>query len=348
MFPLQGHSSQYPDKINGDNFESIALELFHWQYAHNTIYRAFTDALHISPGLVQNMTDIPFLPISFFKNYRVVTGEAPDDALTFRSSTTTGTVPSSHVVPDPLLYEASLLRGFKEVYGDPAKYAFLGLLPSYLERQDASLVYMAKVLMRESGHPDNGFYLRDYDRLHNTLSRLEAAGQKVMLLGVTFALLDFAAAYPMQLRNTTIMETGGMKGRGEEWTREQVHGYLKQHLFANNPQQPPITSNNFQQSDTPSIHSEYGMTELLSQAYAPKNGLFYPATTMRVMVRETNDPLTTHLHGSGQLQVIDLANVHSCAFIATEDIGTVYEDGSFEVLGRADHTALRGCSLMAV
>ena len=343
MFPIQGSSSQYPDKINGDNFDSIALQLFGWQYANNNLYKAYVDALHITPQSVKRLTDIPFLPISFFKSHRVTTGYVPDDSLIFRSSTTTGNIPSSHLVPDPALYEASLLRGFKEMYGEPSQYAILGLLPSYLERQDASLVYMAKVLLRESGHMANGFYLRDYDRLHATLTELEAAGQQTLLLGVTFALLDFATAYPMQLQHTIIMETGGMKGRGEEWTRDQVHNYLKQNLYA-------TSSNNIQQHPTISdhIHSEYGMTELLSQAYAPKDGLFYAAPTMRVLVREVNDPLTTHLNGSGQLQVIDLANVHSCAFIATEDMGTVYEDGSFIVLGRADHTALRGCSLMAI
>jgi hypothetical protein len=330
MFPLSEGSSQYPDKINEENFDTIALELFNWQYQHNLLYQAFVNAIGVPLSSVSRLTDIPFLPISFFKTHQVSTGFTNENVLTFRSSATTGTTPSQHFVPDPALYEASLLRGFREVYGDPSRYAILGLLPSYLERQDASLVYMARVLMRESAHPDCGFHLHDYQRLHNTLTRLEATGQPVLLLGVTFALLDFAAAFPMQLKSTLIMETGGMKGRGEEWTREQVHNYLKENLGLS------------------SVSSEYGMTELLSQAYAPVDGLFYPAPTMRVLVREATDPLTTHLHGSGQLQVIDLVNVYSCAFIATEDVGTVYPDGSFGVLGRADHTALRGCSLMAV
>ena len=224
--------------------------------------------------------------------------------------------------------EAALLQGFSEFYGAPSNYVFLALLPSYLERGSSSLVHMARVLMRESGHPDNGFYLRDWETLTENLLRLEANNQRVILLGVTFALLDFAEACPMNLSQTIVMETGGMKGRREEWTREQVHHFLKK------------------QWQLPAIHSEYGMTELLSQAYASADGIFAPATTMQVLVRDISDPLTTMRTGAGCLNIIDLANVHSCAFIATEDIGEIRAGGRFQVLGRMDHAALRGCSLM--
>ena len=206
----------------------------------------------------------------------------------------------------------------------------LALLPSYLERQNASLVHMSKVLMKESGHDANGFYLNEWEQLHKLIISLEAKGQKILLLGVTFALLDFAEKYPMSLQHTVVMETGGMKGRRAEWTRAQVHDCLKQ------------------QWELKKIHSEYGMTELLSQSYSKDKGLFFPSKTLRIFTRDINDPLETKTSGSGCFNIIDLANVHSCAFIATEDIGNLYEDSTFEVLGRLDHAALRGCSLMTV
>jgi len=330
MNRFQSHRSQYIHKINAESFNVIALDLFQYQYQNNSIYRQFVDALHIDPSTVKEIVQIPFLPISFFKTHCVVTGKAAEPAVVFKSSGTTGEVQSQHLVFDKELYEASLLRGFKEFYGEPRDYVFLALLPSYLERKNASLVYMAEILMKESGHVSNGFYLNEWDALAGVLQQLGERGRKTVLLGVTFALLDFAAAFPMSLKGTIVMETGGMKGRKKEWTREEVHAFLKK------------------QWGLSSVHSEYGMTELLSQAYASESGLFSASATMKVLVRDINDPLQVQEEGAGCLNIIDLANVDSCAFIATEDLGAIHEDRTFEVLGRMDHSALRGCSLMVV
>lgn len=325
-FPAAG--AAYIQSINAGNFEDIALALFRYQYAGNELYRRFTDALYIDPEQVTSIARIPFLPISFFKSHRVATGDWVGAELIFESSGTTGEVPSQHRVKDRLLYEAALMAGFEQFYGDIEQYAILALLPSYLERGNASLVHMVKTWMDKSHHADNGFYLQEWDRLSVVLQRLQQEHQKVLLLGVTFALLDFAEQHPMALPGIQVIETGGMKGRREEWTRQQVHAFLKQ------------------QWQLPAVASEYGMTELLSQAYALKDGLFRPSQSMRVLVRDINDPLTVSTGGTGCLNVIDLANVHSCAFIATDDIGAVQENGTFEVLGRTDFSALRGCSLM--
>lgn len=311
-------------------FEEAALAVFRYQYENNTLYRQYCNALQIAPEAVNKITAIPFLPISFFKTHKVVSGYIQDDALAFESSGTTGETPSRHYIRDTGVYEQSLLSGFEQFYGAPSQYAILALLPSYLERQNASLVHMAKVLMQHSGHADNGFYINEWEQLHHVLRRLEADGQKVLLLGVTFALLDFADAYPMALKHTIVMETGGMKGRREELTRTEVHAILKDRW------------------QVAEVHSEYGMTELLSQAYATAGGIFKSTHTMRVLVRDINDPLEVNEAGNGCLNIIDLANVHSCSFIATEDIGSIAPDRSFEVLGRMDHSALRGCSLMAI
>jgi hypothetical protein len=324
------NTQQYLQQINAENFNSIALDLFKKQYYDNSIYRSFVDALKVNVDKVNEITQIPFLPISFFKTHKVVTGAVEQPALIFESSGTTGDIPSHHFVADEGIYEQSLLDGFKQFYGNPADYVILALLPSYLERKNASLVHMAKVLMRESKHIANGFYLDEWDKLSKTIQSLEAEGQKVLLLGVTFALLDFAEAHPLQLKNTIVMETGGMKGRKEEWTRQQVHAFLKQQWLLTN------------------VHSEYGMTELLSQAYAKTDGIFHATHTFKALIRDVNDPLDVQTSGTGCLNIIDLANIHSCSFIATEDIGRLSTDGSFEVLGRVDHAALRGCSLMVV
>jgi phenylacetate-coenzyme A ligase PaaK-like adenylate-forming protein len=321
-------------KANAESFETIALQVFNYQFLNNALYRDFCNALRIDPLSVEQVTQIPFLPVSFFKTHAVLTGQSPESTpaaeLVFESSGTTGETPSRHYVQDASIYERSLLQGFEQFYGDPAQYAILALLPSYLERKNASLVHMATTLMKKSGHPDNGFYINEWERLQQVLARLEANKQKVLLLGVTFALLDFADAYPMHLAHTIVMETGGMKGRRAELTRHEVHAVLKE------------------QWQLKQVHSEYGMTELLSQAYAAADGLFSCTDTMRVLVRDINDPLDVKTTGSGVLNIIDLANINSCSFIATEDIGTIAADGTFEVLGRMDHSALRGCSLMVV
>ena len=323
-------------KASPENFKEIALQVFQYQHAHNPLYRDYCNALHINAAEIKLLSQIPFLPVSFFKTHEVVSRESKvvsresKAELVFESSGTTGETPSRHYVYDAGIYEESLLAGFKQFYGDPQDYVILALLPSYLERQNASLVYMAKTLMAKSSHPDNGFYINEWAKLHEVLARLETGKQKVLLLGVTFALLDFADAYPMRLSNTVVMETGGMKGRREELTRNEVHSILKKQL---------------QLKD---IHSEYGMTELLSQAYATSGGIFKCTNTMRVLVRDINDPLEVSQSGTGAINIIDLANINSCSFIATEDIGNIAADGSFEVLGRMDHSALRGCSLMVV
>jgi len=327
-----------PEKITGTqlldlcrrDFTAAALEVYQYQYANNALYRRYNELLRVAPERVHSLETIPFLPISFFKTHKVITGSWQQGELLFESSGTTGEVPSRHYVKNADVYRASLVAGFQQFYGDPAEYIILGLLPSYLERGHSSLVHMAKELMELSGHPDNGFYLNEWAQLAEVLQRLSGKGHKILLLGVTFALLDFAAAYPMALSEVIVMETGGMKGRREEWTREQVHEFLSA------------------QWQLPRVHSEYGMTELLSQAYALGQGIFEPALTMRVRVRDLQDPLDVRDKGIGALNVIDLANIHSCAFIATEDIGRLHEGQRFEVLGRMDHVALRGCSLMAV
>lgn len=310
------------------DFFQNAREVFAFQQKENAVYGLFTSVLKRDLSIVHAVTDIPFLPISFFKTHRVVaTAFEPEQV--FESSGTTKTVQSRHYVKDISVYEASFLNGFQQQYGNPAEWCILGLLPSYLERGQSSLVYMVQKLMEESNHPLNGFYLNDYEQLKKTIVETEAAKQKTLLIGVTFALLDFAEEFQFQTRHLVVMETGGMKGRREELTREEVHQKLKTGFGSS------------------SVHSEYGMTELLSQAYSTGDGIFTCPPWMKVLVREEDDPLTVHTSGKGALNVIDLANIYSCSFIATDDIGEVFEDGSFRVMGRLDNSDIRGCSLLA-
>lgn len=322
-------SNKYIQTITERDFDDIAIQLFHYQYSNNSVYKEFVDAIGVKTDNVQLVSDIPFLPVSFFKSHKVVTGHF-DPVYIFESSTTTSDIPARHFIRDEELYLQSLISGFQQFYSSAQQYTFLALLPSYLQRGNASLVHMADVLMNISRHPANGFYLDDLDKLYKTLNTLEQQKQSTILLGVTFALLDFAEQYSMNLKNTIVMETGGMKGRRKEMIREEVHEVIKSGLG--------VTE----------VHSEYGMTELLSQAYAVKDGKFRTSNTMRVFVRDVNDPFDVRLTGSGLLNIIDLANIHSCAFIATDDIGKIYPDGHFEVLGRADNSALRGCNLMVL
>jgi hypothetical protein len=333
MFPVQDFADLIFD--NNVDFDDLACRLFKYQYQKNALYHAYVDALGISPDTVHKPADIPFLPIEFFKRREVKTGDF-SPALIFESSGTTGTVQSRHYLKDPDLYRQSFRRGFAYFYGEISSYVILGLLPSYLERKHSSLVYMVEDWIKQSGMPESGFYLYDHEALHRQLLRLEEAGRKTLLIGVTFALLDFAEKYPMSLSHTTVMETGGMKGRRREWIREELHEFLCGKLGIG------------------VVHAEYGMTELLSQAYSKQAGRFYCPPWMKVWVRQENDPLRIALPteegrpAEGIINVIDLANRDSCAFIATEDIGRLYADGSFEVLGRTDHSDLRGCSLLAV
>lgn len=310
------------------DLEAVSLELFNYQYRENSLYRAYTDALRRRPSEVRSLNQIPFLPIQFFKTHTITCGTFTPE-LIFESSGTTQTVNSRHLVKEAALYERSFLTGFERFYGPVSDFVVLGLLPSYLERQHSSLVYMVQDMVKRSGHAASGFYLYEHDKLAEQLMLLEASGQKTLLIGVTFGLLDFAERYSLQLKNTIVMETGGMKGRREEWTRQQVHAFLKERLGCEH------------------IHAEYGMTELLSQAYSYDDGMFTTPPWMKVLVRDENDPFQlSAAHASGVINVVDLANVYSCAFIATEDIGRIHEEGKFEVLGRLDNSALRGCSLM--
>lgn len=326
------------DIINGNdwlqnckhNFEATAMAIYQFQYRHNELYHDYHQALKIQPDSIKTVVQIPFLPISFFKTHKVSSRPNASVAAVFDSSGTTGMLPSKHFVHDLPLYEVVSLAGFEGMYGPIKDWVILALLPSYLERKTSSLVHMAKMMMEQSGHPENGFYLNEWVSLKEKLVFLKNQNQKVLLLGVTFALIDFATQYPMDLNGVVVMETGGMKGRQAEWTREQVHHFLKQ------------------QWQLDSVHSEYGMTELLSQAYAQEEGVFEPIPTMRALLRDPQDPLETKEEGSGVLNIIDLANVYSCAFIATEDMGKVHPDGRFEVLGRMDFAALRGCSMLAL
>lgn len=310
-----------------ESFEALVLSAFQYQAACNPIYSAYIQALGVNPSSVHTLTNIPFLPIRFFKTHTVKTGDF-EPALIFESSTTTGTTPSHHFVKNSSIYQESYTRGFHQCWGDPSNYCILGLLPSYLERQHSSLVYMMEDLIKKSGHPQSGFYLNDFDFLQQTLQQVEAQKQPTLLLGVTFALLDFAALHPMSLQHTTIIETGGMKGRGIELTRAAVHAQL-QKAFA-------LTS----------IGSEYGMTELLSQGWSKQEGQFTCPAWMKVLIREEEDPLQVKLTGAGVINIIDLANIDSCCFIGTDDAGKVFANGKFELLGRLDSSDVRGCSLL--
>jgi hypothetical protein len=348
------------DKIfnaNQGNFQDLALEIFQFQYQHNSIYRTYVDMLKFNPQKIKRLPDIPFLPIRFFKTHRVKTTDF-EPAYEFQSSGTTQTTTSRHFIKDIELYRQSFTKGFELFYGPVENWCILGLLPSYLERKDSSLVFMVSELIRKSGHEQSGFCLYEYEKLHDTLKDLEQKRQKALLIGVTFALLDFVKEYSLPLKHTVVMETGGMKGRREELVRDEVQQLLKRTF----------------QLDV--IHSEYGMTELLSQAYSKGNGIFYCPPWMKVLIRDEEDPLavqssefgvrsqksktdsrlTTHDSRpdsyrettKGVLNIIDLANIYSCSFIATDDAGKLYDDGSFEVIGRIDNSDIRGCSLMAL
>lgn len=316
-------------QMEGVASNEYALRVFAFQYENNPVYRNFCDALKIRIPTVNSALSIPYLPISFFKTHALM-ATAFEPEMVFESSGTTQIVQSRHLVKNLSVYEHSFLKAFELFYAHPDRWCILGLLPSYLERSGSSLVYMVKKLMEISQHPNNGFYLHNFEDLHHTLQLLETNGQNTLLLGVTYALLDFSEQYPMQCYTTTIMETGGMKGRKEEKTREEVHRQLKNSFGINN------------------IHSEYGMTELLSQAYSAGDGLFRTPPWLKVMVRDEDDPFQINEKGRGAINIIDLANVYSCSFIATDDVGEVYADGSFRILGRMDNSDIRGCSLLAL
>jgi hypothetical protein len=322
--------------VSSADFNEVALSLFHFQYNNNLLYHEFVNALKIPVSSILRYEQIPFLPIHFFKTHKVMTtGFEPE--LIFESSGTTGTINSRHHIRQSAIYRRSFLAAFEMFYDKPEDWCIIGLLPSYLERHNSSLVKMVDELIRMSNHKESGFYLYDHDQLNRVLQELEKSGRKTLLIGVTFALLDFAEQYRLQLRNTIVMETGGMKGRKEELTREEVHDILKQRLGVS------------------SVHAEYGMTELLSQAYSKKDGLFQAPPWMKILIRDEDDPFVIRADSgisndrvTGVINVIDLANIYSCAFIATDDAGRLYRDGSFEVIGRVDASDIRGCSLMVM
>ncbi len=317
--------------LNNDpeSFLRASLSVFRYQFRFNPVYRQWCELTGTHPDTIKTLAAIPALPVSFFKTRSVMTTDFEPE-IHFESSGTTGSQTSSHLVKDLAVYRQSFVKAFEQFYGPITEWCILGLLPAYLERQHSSLVLMVKELMEISNHPANGFYLTDHTRLSDTLQELENRQQKTLLIGVTFGLLDFAAAYPQSLKHTIVMETGGMKGRRKELTREEVHQLLQQGLG--------VTS----------VHSEYGMTELLSQAYSKGEGVFHCPPWMKILARDEADPLMVTGTGSGLLQVIDLANIYSCSFIALEDMGRVNTDGSFEVWGRMDHSEVRGCSLLVM
>jgi hypothetical protein len=309
------------------DFEQLALEVFQFQYNNNAIYQQYVNALSIVGSNVRSVDQIPFLPIRFFKTADIRSTDFEPQAV-FESSGTTQTVNSRHYVKDLNMYRRSFLKAWEQFYGPVQDWCVIGLLPAYLERQNSSLVLMVDEMIKLSRHTHSGFYLYEHEKLAQVLQELEQQGQKTILIGVTFALLDFAGKYPMPLQHTVIMETGGMKGRRREMTREEVHLLLNTAF------------------ETHAIHSEYGMTEMLSQAYSYGDGIFNCPPWMKVLIRQDDDPLDVRLTGSGVINVIDLANLYSCSFIATDDVGTVMPDGSFEVLGRIDTSDIRGCNLL--
>ena len=314
--------------LSEDQFFAKAKQLAAWQLQHNKVYREWVNLTRPFQKEETHICEIPFLPISFFKTHEVYIGEKPKTW--FESSGTTQDVVSKHWVVDTAIYEQSFNRTFTRFYGNVKDYCIIGLLPSYLERQHSSLVYMVEHLVNASGHPQSGFYLYDFEKLNQVIKLLESQGQKTILIGVSFALMDFAAAFPQQLTHTIIMETGGMKGRKEELTKNALHAYLSEKL------------------GTKMIHSEYGMTELLSQAYSTALGVFKSPPWMKVLVGDEQEPGNLKMKGRGILHVIDLANIYSCAFIETQDRVELFEDGSFNVLGRSDNSDRRGCSLLVV
>lgn len=309
-------------------FEKITLKVFRHQYDNNTVYRDFCTFLKKDKQNVKSIREIPFLPIQFFKSHEVLSSaEAVQE--TFTSSGTTGMATSRHLVTDLNYYEQSFRLAFSQFYGNIEDYAVLALLPSYLEREGSSLIYMVEDLIEGSNNPDSGFYLHNYDELIAKLTTLDAAGQNVLLIGVTYALLDLVEKQSFDLKNTIIMETGGMKGRRKEMIREELHDVLCAGFGVSK------------------IHSEYGMTELLSQAYSLGDGIFECPPWMDVLIRDTEDALSYVDSGkTGGINVIDLANINSCSFIATQDLGKKYANQSFEVLGRFDNSDIRGCNLM--
>lgn len=313
-----------------EEFRSLSLKIFEFQYKKNKVYRKFCELLKKSPANVKAPEDIPFLPIEFFKSHTIVSTEAKPEII-FTSSGTTGSQTSKHYVADLNLYERSFFKTFQQVYGNPEDLVILALLPAYLERQGSSLVYMANALIKASKHPESGFYLHNLKELKKNLEALDTTGKRILLIGVSFALLDLVESSTFNLQNTIVIETGGMKGRRKEIIRPELH---------------EILSKGFGVSK---IHSEYGMTELLSQAYSTGDGFFTTPSWMKILIRDPEDAFTIlPPQRTGGINIIDLANINSCSFIATKDLGRKFEDEKTEILGRFDNSDIRGCNLLVL
>lgn len=314
---------------SSESFEKVALDVFQFQYKRVKVYRDYCDFLKISSEEINTLSQIPFLPIQFFKSHKVLVEGLPAEVI-FSSSGTTGSLTSKHYVANLNMYRNSFLGSFQQVYGSLEEWTILALLPSYLEREGSSLIFMVKEWIQQSGKADSGFYLHDLKGLSEKLIRLEREQRKTLLIGVSYALLDLIENYNLKLEHTLVMETGGMKGKRKELIKEALHEILKKGF------------------GTKEIHSEYGMTELLSQAYAVEAGIFQCPPWMKVLTRDPEDPFSYVKEKTGGINVIDLANLYSCSFIATQDLGKLNSDGSFEIIGRFDQSDLRGCNLMVL
>lgn len=325
---LKKYSHEALNVRSSEDFKAQALLTFQFQYQNVPVYKQFVDYLGVDPNDVQEIEQIPFLPITIFKSHQVIASDCEAETI-FKSSGTTGMARSTHYIHRLDVYEQSFIKGFEVFYGDIKDYTILALLPSYLSQGESSLVYMFDQLIQLSNNPDSGFYLNDYDQLVSKLRDLEVKGEKVILLGVSYALLDIIEQYDLKLNHTIVMETGGMKGRRKEMVKEELHRVLKEGFGVDQ------------------IHSEYGMTELLSQAYSKGNGVFETPPWMKIMIRDATDPLTwVDANQSGGISVIDLSNYYSCSFIATQDLGKNISESQFEIIGRFDDTDVRGCNLL--
>ncbi|MFA8449155.1 MAG: acyltransferase [Bacteroidales bacterium] len=314
----------------GKEFEKLALDIYKFQYQNVAVYKAFSDGIHRNPANVKGLSDIPFLPIEFFKTHKVL-AKGFSSEIEFTSSGTTGKQTSTHYVHSLELYRESYTKSFESFYGKQENYAVLALLPSYLEREGSSLIWMVQQMIEKSKFSESGFFLNNHKDLADMLKYFSVVSKDIILFGVTFALLDFIEKYSIYIPQLKIVETGGMKGRRKEMVREEVHAKLQSGFGVD------------------SVHSEYGMTELLSQAWSLGDGVFQCPPWMKVLIRETNDPLTLSEKGkSGGINVIDFANLYSCSFIATQDLGKLHSNDSFEVLGRFDQSDIRGCNLLVL
>lgn len=310
-------------------FNKAALDIFRFQATNNAIYRAYISHLKVDIDKILAYKDIPFLPISFFKSHSVISSNKPVE-ITFTSSGTTGQITSKHLVQDLSIYQDSYNNAFELFYGKADDYCILALLPSYLERSGSSLIYMVDDLLKQSVHPKSGYFLHNHEELYQTLEQLKSTKQKTILIGVTYALLDFTEQYQIDFPELIVMETGGMKGKRREMVRTELHQLLCQSFGVKH------------------IHSEYGMTELLSQGYSKGNGIFECPPWMKILLRDTSDPLSilSAAHTTGGINVIDLANINSCSFIATQDLGKIHGEKQFEIMGRFDNADIRGCNLL--